>query len=283
MAAKSEVANERWKFLRDALLKKKRYTNETTNQHSVRRFSTFELFDVKDILPVRPGMKWTMYSSSQLTVKVGLIAEDITLQDMMGFNNTGNVCIWPSEEIMAFYCLENLSLFKGKTVCELGAGMTGLAGLMLAATSVPHRVILTDGNEKSVDNLKTVIQSNRLSDDLIVASLLRWKPITSDTKCFKQIDVIICADCFFFTDVQSDLVLLMNCLLKKDGKAYLFAPERSGTFQLFVDKAREFFEVETLHSYHHLIDEKHLHYTKTNPSYDSDLHYPYCVILKHNI
>ncbi len=69
----------------------------------------------------------------------------VSLRDMMGFNNTGNVCVWPSEEVLAYWCAQrlgtsscgnnsgsaaaSLSMFHGKRVCELGAGRAGLAGL----------------------------------------------------------------------------------------------------------------------------------------------------------
>lgn len=280
------MAKERWELLKAAIFDKTK-GHVTATSASVRRFSTFILFGVQAIPSLdAKADEWLLYKYTPLpvAVKVRLVPQEFTLEDITGFNNTGNVCIWPSEEIMAFYCLENISLFKGKNVCELGAGMTGLAGLMLAASHSPSQVVLTDGNQKSIDNLTTIIQANSLQEgDLATTSLLRWDVTKIETEYshfVERFEVIICADCFFFTDVQSDLVVLIHHLLKPKGRAYLFAPERSGTFTQFIEKTRKYFHVEILRHYHQLVDKRHLYYTQTDPAYDPNLHYPYCVVLE---
>lgn len=65
------------------------------------------------------------------SVKVRFYKGPIGLKEMVGFNNTGNVCLWPSEEIMTYFCIKNSAIFDNKSVCELGGGMTCLAGLMV--------------------------------------------------------------------------------------------------------------------------------------------------------
>ena len=69
-----------------------------------------------------------------IEVQVRLLQKNVSLQDMIGFNNTGNVCVWPSEEVLAYYCLTHAELFArgSRRVCEIGAGMTGLAALCVA-------------------------------------------------------------------------------------------------------------------------------------------------------
>lgn len=64
-------------------------------------------------------------------VKVRFYKGPVGLKDMMGFNNTGNVCLWPSEEVMTYFCVKNSVIFDDKSVCELGGGMTCLGGLMV--------------------------------------------------------------------------------------------------------------------------------------------------------
>ena len=46
--------------------------------------------------------------------------------------------IWPSEEILTYYCLSNLKIFSGKSVLELGGGMTSLAGMLVSDTWEIH-------------------------------------------------------------------------------------------------------------------------------------------------
>ena len=80
-------------------------------------------------------------------------------KELHGYNNPGNVQIWASEECTSMFCLENQEIFRGKTVVELGAGMTALAGLVVAAECNPAKVILTDGNEKSVENIGAILEA----------------------------------------------------------------------------------------------------------------------------
>ena len=51
-------------------------------------------------------------------------------------------------------------IVAGKSVIELGAGMTALAGLIVAAECHPERIVLTDGNEKAVENIGVIIENN---------------------------------------------------------------------------------------------------------------------------
>jgi len=86
------------------------------------------------------------------SVKVRFYKGPIGLKDMMGFNNTGNVCLWPSEEIMTYFCIKNSAIFDNKSVCELGGGMTSLAGLM-----VNENIITFSANQSKRDFDKSKI------------------------------------------------------------------------------------------------------------------------------
>ncbi|VDO64762.1 unnamed protein product [Onchocerca flexuosa] len=156
-------------------------------------------------------------------------AVTITPSVLTGFNNSGNIRIWPSEECLADYLLKHEWLVRGKTILELGSGMVGLSGLTSAALGATE-VVLTDGNEKSVENIRRIIEMNKLSNH-VTCSVLFWNIVLPN----KQFDAILCADCLFFTEEHCTL---LNCIyqhLKPGGIAYIMAPDRSGTFRAFLD------------------------------------------------
>ena len=92
-------------------------------------------------------------------------AGKVTLKDMResfstGIDNTGNVCLWPAEEVMTHYILSRAADFQGKNICELGAG-AGLCGLAMAHAIKTNSLLLTDGNAQVVETLDKALSFNR--------------------------------------------------------------------------------------------------------------------------
>ncbi len=107
--------------------------------------------------------------------EVSVLRPSLDIKTLAGFNMTGNLCIWPSEECLAALLWENPALTDGKDVIELGAGMTGMAGLVAAVAGHPKSVVLTDGNDEGVDNLREIVRRNTF--DKVSAKVLKWELI----------------------------------------------------------------------------------------------------------
>ncbi len=62
-------------------------------------------------------------------------------------------------------------------------------------------------------------------------------------------DVIIGVDCLFFRDYHDALIAFLLRILQINGVCIFFQPKRSGTMQLFIDKASHHFIVEIIENY----------------------------------
>ena len=298
MIDKSVVARKRWQILKNALLKRKQ-SFALEGIYSVRRFSSFQLFQVSEkqeepsTNESTSDLHWLTYvyegdGGFRVSVDVCMVPDVFSFEEVVGFNNTGNVCVWPSEEVMSFYCLENVSAFSGKSVCELGGGMTCLACVMLAATGLPSEVLLTDGNEKSVENLARICGRNApvFHDTHVQWCNLVWNVLDFGEKYStyrNRYDIILCADCLFFTEVHQSLIDVINYLLKQEGCVYMFSPNRNNTHQQFCELAKKHFTtVKRIDSYHDIVQLKHKQFLLNltpKGTYDPDIHYPVCTVL----
>ena len=68
--------------------------------------------------------------------------EELIAADECNIDNTGNICIWPCEEVLCWICVQQLHLFENNKVLELGAGLSGLVGLFAFLLSVFEVVAL---------------------------------------------------------------------------------------------------------------------------------------------
>lgn len=308
------IAKRRWKILAKALCNRANRLKEATSpvaavtksttidRHvadeylaSVRRFTSFDLFeripyaaDDGTIESTNDG-NWIVYRLSgpanrEYSAIVHYVNQTFTPNDLMGFNNTGNICVWPSEEALAFYCVAKIDSFRGKRVLELGGGMTCLAGLLVAKYGGAECVHLTDGNCMSVASVRKTLMRNCVEEQAGVrCSILKWENAVSDSinnnaDC-QPFDFILSADCLFFDNARTALVDALWLFLKLDGRAFVMAPYRGQTLGSFVLEAKaKGFTCRIDERYDDVVWRKHTQF-KEMPFYDENIHYPILIEL----
>lgn len=237
-------------------------------------------FKATDQQTVDQANKRTWYKYSMIVddveyfVNIGHRNRTFSAEDLMGFNNTGNICIWPSEETLTYYVGANLNTFKDKTVLELGGGMSCLAGLICAKYGLSKFVMLTDGNKISVENVQVSCFCNEFKCP-IACEILKWGNLNVDC----VFDIILCADCLFFDDARADLIETLWNSLALDGLALIMAPRRGCTLNTFIVQCNEKgFVCKEIVNYNDTVWQKHSSLLK-NAEYDDNIHYPILIEL----
>eukprot|EP00054_Salpingoeca_dolichothecata_P027504 m.202274 g.202274 ORF g.202274 m.202274 type:complete len:322 (+) comp25981_c0_seq3:6587-7552(+) len=310
------TARGRWAILAAALLKKTEEPTTPDPALSVRRFASFGLFLVHPAaspahLAENAALAWQNYTlatscpppppapctSQQPTpmpptplpttlpdLTVALLQSKPSAQELMGFNNTGNICVWVAEEVLSYYVLHHRIRFQDKVVCEVGSGMTALAGLIVAQCTHAKEVYLNDGNPGSVQNINTCISANQAKFSTTVhvhpAFVLQWNRHDPLEELHEKMDTIICADCLFFQDVHQDLIHVLARMLKEEGEIIMFAPTRGDSLDNFVKLAAEHFDVEKQERYDEYIWQRRQQELATNTDFDVNLHYPLLLVLR---
>ncbi|XP_070577573.1 calmodulin-lysine N-methyltransferase-like [Ptychodera flava] len=285
------AARQRWRLLGQVIARKRgRISRSENNSVSKRRFSSYGLMithplENKACNNDRDAV-WYEYTCAefpQFKLNIRQLTGPLGIEELTGFNNTGNVCVWPSEEVLTYHCLNQIDSFRDKTVCELGGGMTCLAGIAIAAFSEAKEVLLTDGNETSVENVKLITKGNEslFGSTVVKSSVIKWDRDAKYTDLAGRFDHIICSDCLFFDQFREDLLHVIYTLLKADGLVTVLAPCRGNTLEKFCEMAKDGFEVERRDNYDTKVWEKHLQAkSKMSDGYDEDIHYPVLLFLR---
>ncbi|ROT80688.1 putative calmodulin-lysine N-methyltransferase-like [Penaeus vannamei] len=126
-------------------------------------------------------------------------------------------------------------------------------GFQVAASGVAAKIVLTDGNAISVNNVQVSLERNDLPTET-TASL-------------------------FFDEGRESLLYSLLAVLRPGGTALVVAPARSGTFQLFASMCRPHFRVVVVEKYDGIVDD-HVRKCAQDPHYNDNLHFPLLMILK---
>ncbi|KAD7479206.1 hypothetical protein E3N88_02342 [Mikania micrantha] len=209
--------------------------------------------------------------------------DDFRICNTYDIDNTGLVCSWPSEEVLAYYCLSQLDIFRSKKVIELGSGY-GLAGLLIAAVTEALEVVISDGNPQVVDYIQRNINANSsvFGTTKVKSMMLHWnqEELLDVSNSF---DIIVASDCTFFKEFHRGLVQSVKCLLKKEGpsEAIFLGPKRGNSLVDFlkeVEKGGLQFTVDEI--YDPEIWRRHESFVNNDatwPNYEKDHCYPLLV------
>ncbi|KAG2386030.1 hypothetical protein C9374_003179 [Naegleria lovaniensis] len=309
----------RWRMLKKFLLSKQ-YENTDSETPSVTRcISSFGLIERKEVKQPKVAYgetipsalsrhKWMHFSlkkygssqkqfssnfnelSIEVRVKTETTMKDLEIADKDNVDNTGNICVWPSEEILAFYSVYKLGaeFFNGKRVLEIGCGI-GVAGLMIAkAFPCIKEIVLTDGNASVVENLRCninhLVQSGDLIEEKISCSQLLWQS-TSQLEMLGKFDILLAADCLFFEEYHNDLMTLLEKSAEKvfgHLTVIMFNPKRGKSLENFVSKFQHQSQacIQINENYDENIFNTCLRYEKENAFFSKDNHYPLLMEIK---
>ena len=289
---KSSISKHRWQLLR-SFIKDRNLNVQHKRSHAFGLFTSCKITDLKEVgfenvddgCQVQNGYEWFQYSCGhfpdhQLAVRQRV--RSVTWNDATGFDNTGNICVWPSEEILSYLGIKNSEDFRNKTVCELGAGMTGLASMMLSIASETGEVLITDGNMDGVKNLQKIMKANnrKFGKTEVKIKQLRWNA-NEDFKDFENyFDYLLCADCLFYEQVHDGLILVMKTLLKTEGMVLIVSPRRGSSVEHFVIKAQKWFDCEILENYDDFVWSKYCKEKECSPSSEAVRNFPVLIKMR---
>ncbi|KAG7169341.1 Calmodulin-lysine N-methyltransferase-like [Homarus americanus] len=148
----------------------------------------------------------------------------------------------------------------------------------VAASGEPSKMVLTDGNALSVNNVKVSLQRNYLPMETYTR-VLRWGVPDEVSPHQGKFDVAI----LFFDEGRESLLSTLLKVLRPGGTALVVAPSRSGTFQTFASMCRPHFMVAVVEKYDQVVDQHVQKQTTMDPYYNKNLHFPLLMILKKKI
>ncbi|XP_037545097.1 methyltransferase-like protein 23 [Nematolebias whitei] len=124
--------------------------------------------------------------------------------------------VWPCAVVLAQYLWTRRAELTGRTVLELGAGVS-LPGVVAARCGA--QVILSDRSDepRCLENCRRSCEANGLQDVRVLA--LTWGDVSPDLILLPELDVVLGSDVFYDPEDFEDVLVTFLCLLRKNPKA----------------------------------------------------------------
>lgn len=307
---KKSAASLRWAILRRALLPSSNPTADHSHQMGIQRVSrkTIGGFDLVPCHPINGHLSEDFCNSltsqnvagpkdvcvcyelpasrDRRLIMIQRMEECLDLDDFMAsskfdIDTTGLVCRWPSEDVLAYFCIKHSNVFRSRRVLELGSGY-GLAGLAIAASTDATEVVISDGNPQVVDYIQRNIDLNAATfgKAKVSSMLLHWNQ-TQAVDILNTFDIIIASDCTFFKEFHESLACTVKSLLKysETSEAIFLSPRRGNSLYTFLDVIKGFgFHYDLVEKYDDTVWDLHLKFLNGSdsswPNYDENHSYP---------
>ncbi|XP_025792459.1 calmodulin-lysine N-methyltransferase [Panicum hallii] len=227
-------------------------------------------------------------SSSKLNLvyrrEDSLELNDMEASNRYNIDTTGLVCCWPSEEVLAYYCINHSDVFRAKKVLELGSGY-GLAGLVIAACTNADEVVISDGNPQVVEYIQKNISINQetFGETKVKSMILHWDKEQA-SEVLNTFDIIVASDCTFFKQFHESLARTVKSLLKHSAtsQAVFLSPKRGDSLDKFLGIIKENeLSCELIENYDPTVWNLHKKYEagddRSWPNYDKEHCYPLLV------
>ena len=147
------------------------------------------------------------------------------------WESTG-LTLWRASDYLCEYQVENVDIFDGKRVLELGAGL-GLNGILVWLMTKRSTIVITDGDTTALVHLRENIERNRPSDvnedsSTVSCSQLLWGKETS-LKFLeivgenKKYDVLLASDIIYAQCIIQPLWETVQTLLNRSNGLFVMA------------------------------------------------------------
>lgn len=143
--------------------------------------------------------------------------------------------VWDSALNLSWWCKLNSTLFKNKSILEIGAGLA-LPSHILALCG--HQVSATDYHPHACYFAKKNCLLNSSNINYMTKS---WKELIAENTSF---DFILASDILYEGKYTDDLINLISKILR-DGSEFIICDPLRGYLQNFINKAEKLFEVRT--------------------------------------
>ncbi|XP_010266795.1 PREDICTED: calmodulin-lysine N-methyltransferase [Nelumbo nucifera] len=208
---------------------------------------------------------------------------EFEISNRFDIDNTGLVCHWPSENVLAYFCLSHADIFRSKKILELGSGY-GLAGMVIAASTDASEVVISDGNPLVIDYIQRNIDANSraFGDTKVKSMILHWNQ-EQGSNVPDTFDIIVASDCTFFKKFHEGLARTVKSLLKQsaDSEAIFFSPKRGDSLSKFLEKVKEIgLQFGITENYDQQVWKLHQRFSDGDnfwPNYEKDHCYPLLV------